>query len=205
MLFELHCHSTYSDGNGTPAQIIEHAKRIGLSGIAITDHDNLTGSLLALKHSSKDFKVIPAIEVSSVEGHIIGLNVLENIPKGLSALETVECIHSLGGLAIAAHPYDYWRGGVGDLILNIPFDCVEVINGHTFGNRKNPESVCRQVKLNMVGGSDAHTLQEIGLVTMEYEGDILSCLKTGNIVIHSKSISKLLLNHGMGLVKRKLF
>jgi hypothetical protein len=40
---DLHLHSTFSDGTDSPAAIVEAARRIGLSAIALTDHDNLDG------------------------------------------------------------------------------------------------------------------------------------------------------------------
>src|SRR5437660_637898 len=44
---DLHIHTTHSDGNYTPAQVVELARRCGLSAIAITDHDTSSGILAA--------------------------------------------------------------------------------------------------------------------------------------------------------------
>jgi predicted metal-dependent phosphoesterase TrpH len=203
MLFEIHCHSTFSDGRATPKEIVEYAKN-RLDGIAITDHDRIDGSLEALKYANERFTVIPGMEVSSIEGHILALNVRKAIPSYLSAKETVDAIHSMGGLAVAAHPYDLWRRGVGDLIMTLPFDAAEVINGHTFGSRKNVAKMCSKAGIAKVGGSDAHTLSEIGSVAVEFEGDILSSIKSGRIRVRSKPVPQLILNHGMSLMKRKI-
>lgn len=43
MAVDLHTHSTYSDGSATPGEIVAAAVGAGLSGIALTDHDNLDG------------------------------------------------------------------------------------------------------------------------------------------------------------------
>ncbi len=43
MAVDLHLHSTYSDGSTAPAEIVRRAAAIGLSGIALTDHDTLEG------------------------------------------------------------------------------------------------------------------------------------------------------------------
>jgi predicted metal-dependent phosphoesterase TrpH len=203
MLFELHCHSTWSDGKATPRQIVEYAKG-RLDGIAITDHDVIEGSVKALALSAEGFRVISGMEVSSKEGHILGLDIRELVPRDLSAKETVERIHALGGLAIAAHPYDRWRKGVGDLIHRVPFDAVEVANGHTFGNTKNPVRECGKAGLPMVGGSDAHTLDEVGLVCVECEGDILASIRAGKTMVKSVPLHRLILSHGVGLVKRRI-
>jgi 3',5'-nucleoside bisphosphate phosphatase len=38
---DLHCHTTFSDGTMTPSELLAHAKQIGLSALAITDHDTI--------------------------------------------------------------------------------------------------------------------------------------------------------------------
>jgi len=88
---DLHIHSQYSeDASGTPLEIAKVLKKKGLNGMAITDHNTIEGGLSALKAASKDFVVIPGIEISTKDGHIIALNVRETIPRGLTCEETVE-------------------------------------------------------------------------------------------------------------------
>lgn len=203
MRFEIHCHSDVSDGRHTPLQMLEKARKIGLDGMVLTDHDEISGSLSLLEHATEDFRVYPGIEVSAKEGHILALNVKEIIPKGLSGKETVERIHSLGGIAIAAHPYDRYRRGVGDLIHNADFDAVEVVNGHTFGNRKDPVKEARDAGLSMTGGTDAHTTSELGGVTIEVHDDLIKDILKGKLEIHSKNTGLLFLNHWVGIGRRR--
>lgn len=74
---DLHVHTIASDGDFTVREIVKKAKAIGLAGIAITDHDTVSG-LTEIKKISKeeDFLIIPGIEISTVwEGqavHILG-------------------------------------------------------------------------------------------------------------------------------------
>ena len=204
MLFELHCHSRHSDGNGLPKEMVEFAMKAGLSGLAITDHDAIEGSLEALDYATEGFRVISGMEVSSSEGHILGLDIRELIPRDISAAEVVDRVHAQGGLAVAAHPYDRRRRGVGDLIFKLPFDAVEVVNGHTFSNWRDPVNACQQAHMPMVGGSDAHTVDEIGSVTVEYEGDVLAAIRSGKARIRSKPKMQLMLRHGIGMIRRKL-
>lgn len=77
-LCDLHTHSTYSDGTYSPIQLIAEAERVGLSAIALTDHNTLTGLpefLLAAETSSVE--AIPGIEFSTdymeMELHIVCL------------------------------------------------------------------------------------------------------------------------------------
>lgn len=75
--FDLHVHTTASDGVLTSAQVISMAKRKGLKGLAITDHDTVAGIASAIKAGvAKDIEVIPGVELSTEwdrrEVHILG-------------------------------------------------------------------------------------------------------------------------------------
>jgi hypothetical protein len=63
---DLHIHSTASDGSFTPAEILDHAQKLNLAAIAITDHDSIDGSREALRigiPSSIDF--LTGVEISA--------------------------------------------------------------------------------------------------------------------------------------------
>lgn len=73
---DLHTHSTASDGSMSPAELVRHAKAVGLSAIALTDHDTIAGIGDALEEGRKiGLEVIPGIEISvdyKPEMHILG-------------------------------------------------------------------------------------------------------------------------------------
>lgn len=74
-MIELHCHTTASDGTLSPEALVEHAAELGVTHLAITDHDTTKGSLLAapLCHE-RGIVLIPAIELSSTyEGQSMDL------------------------------------------------------------------------------------------------------------------------------------
>jgi predicted metal-dependent phosphoesterase TrpH len=156
-------HSNYSpDSLITPEQLIFYAKKRGLDGIAVTDHNRLDGALNMAK--ATDFLIVPGMEITSAKGHVLGLNVREQIPKGLSVDETVDKIHEAGGTAIACHPYAPFKMGVGDSV-NSKFDAVEVINSSAFPFRrsvKHAELIAARLGIGRVAGSDAHYGPEIG-------------------------------------------
>jgi len=183
MKIDIHTHSSYSDGVNTPGEMVRYAKKIGLDGIAITDHNVIDGAIKALKYNSEDFTVIPGIEVSSEEGHILGLGITELIERAIPAEEVVERIHELGGIAIAAHPYDRFRSGVGDLIYKIDFDAIEVINGRTILTTRDMRKIAKNIKLPKVGGSDAHSLDELGSVSIVVDNDPIESILKGNVEI----------------------
>ena len=88
---DFHTHSTCSDGTFSPTQLIQHAEEIGLSAIALTDHDSVDGIEEAL-NASKNAKLefIPGIEFSvtaDTEIHIIGLFIDH---KNETLLNTIE-------------------------------------------------------------------------------------------------------------------
>lgn len=183
MKIDIHTHSSYSDGVNTPEEMVKYAKKIGLDGIAITDHDVIEGSIKALKYNSEDFMVIPGIEVSSEEGHILGLGITEIVERAIPAEEVVERIHELGGIAIAAHPYDRFRSGVGDLIYKLDFDAIEVVNGRTLSTTRDMAKIAENIKLPKVGGSDAHCLDEVGSVSILVDNDPIESILKGNVEI----------------------
>ena len=161
---DLHVHTTYSsDSLITPKELIYYAKKNGLNAVAVTDHNYLDGAI-KIAREVKDFLVIPGMEVSSSEGHIVALNVKECIPRGLSAIETVERIHNAGGVAVACHPYVYFKGCLRNAVCDV-FDAIEVINARAvpFGySVKKAREAAEKFKLSQVAGTDAHYGPQIG-------------------------------------------
>ena len=160
---DLHVHTTYSkDSLITPKDLIYYAKKRGLNAVAVTDHNELEGAYKIAKET--DFLVIPGMEVTSSDGHIVALNVHELIPRGYSAAETVEHIHEAGGVAIACHPYVYFKGCLREKVSKT-FDAIEVINARAFpfkNSVKKAEEAAARLKLSRVAGTDAHYGPQIG-------------------------------------------
>lgn len=67
---DLHMHSTYSDGNLTPEEIVRHARRAGLQAIALTDHDTVLGLPAAMEEGrTAGVEIVPGIELSTHSDH----------------------------------------------------------------------------------------------------------------------------------------
>ena len=160
---DLHVHTTYSkDSLITPKDLIFYAKKRGLTAVAVTDHNELDGAYKIAKET--DFLVIPGMEVSSSDGHIVALNVREIIPRGLSAPETVLRIHLAGGVAIACHPYAYFKGSLEGNVCET-FDAIEIINARAFPFKRNLKKATETadcLNLSRVAGTDAHYGPQIG-------------------------------------------
>ncbi|NTW12340.1 MAG: PHP domain-containing protein, partial [Anaerolineales bacterium] len=81
-LADLHIHTIYSyDGTASVPAVLKRAAQIGLDVIAVTDHDEIAGSLKALELApAYGVEVIPGTEVTTSEGDLLALNVTEKIP-----------------------------------------------------------------------------------------------------------------------------
>jgi 3',5'-nucleoside bisphosphate phosphatase len=89
---DLHVHSTASDGTMSPAAIVADAEHLGLSAIALTDHDSVEGVAAALSAvRGDDLVVVPAVELSATapdgrDLHILGYRVDQHDARLLTRL-----------------------------------------------------------------------------------------------------------------------
>jgi predicted metal-dependent phosphoesterase TrpH len=163
---DLHVHSCYSeDGAGTPEEIIAALQKRGLQGVAITDHNTVAGSLKAVAACPKDFVVIPASEVSTADGHLLALNVTEQVPRGKSIQETVDLVVARGGIPIIPHVYRALSGIHAEKLraISSKISAIEVFNGCSLP-RTNLKCarLARSFKLGGTGGSDSHMPEYAG-------------------------------------------
>jgi predicted metal-dependent phosphoesterase TrpH len=171
---DLHCHSFFSaDGVSSPEDLIATARKKGLHGFALTDHNTSDGCRYLLDKGLvredgqpvDDFVIIPGVEVTTAEGHLLCLGVILPYLKGVPALEVCEMVHSMGGVAIPPHPYDLFRAGIREAVLDtLPIDALEVFNAATTLKRYNQKALAyaQQRGLPMTAGSDAHHHAAIG-------------------------------------------
>jgi hypothetical protein len=179
--FDLHLHTFYSsDGCASPEAMIAAAKRRGLSGIAITDHNTCDAvEHLARKGLIRDdgaavegFLVIPGVEVSTADGHLLCLGTTLPQMKGRPAIEVVAAIQERGGIAIAPHPFDKFRAGIRAEILDqLPLNALETFNAavslRSF-NELASEYAARR-GLAATAASDAHHASAAGICSISYD------------------------------------
>lgn len=194
MILDPHIHSTYSsDSTASPRDIIKRAKKIGLDAIAVADHNTIKGSLATIEEAKdfEDFVVVPAVEVSSSKGHIVALGIKEDVENGLSPEDTVEKIRSLGGIAVAAHPFVSYRDGLCDNVKELDIDAIETLNSrYIFGySNWKAKNLAERRNLPEIGSSDAHFIGAIGSCVTEFEADfsyesIIDAILSGKTTVY---------------------
>lgn len=180
---DLHVHTNFSDGLDNPRDIVRAAHQEGLQVIAVTDHDTLEGAVRAKEYSHNrpdlGVEVIVGEEISTTNGHLIGLFLKTLVPPRLSAKRTVELIHQQGGLAVLAHPFHPFTGKFPkfpravELIDELELDGMETLNnGEFYGPPFNAKAakLCRLKGFAAVGSSDAHKARFVGMAYTEFPG-----------------------------------
>ncbi len=195
---DFHVHTFFSmDGVSSPEDIIAAARAAGLHGFAVTDHNTCDavdymverGMMRADGLPVDGFLVIPGIEVTTADGHLLCLGCkLPSSLKGLPAIEVCRLAHEAGGICVAPHPYDLFRAGIRESVLDtLPLDGLEVFNAATTlkrHNRKAYEYAGRR-GLPMTAGSDAHHAGAVGVACTIVTTDdfsvrgILAAMKNG--------------------------
>ena len=104
---DLHIHTMASDGTAGVAQVLARAEEARLDVIAITDHDRIDAARAAQAMAIKNklrVQVIVGEEISTLQGHVLGLFLEERVRPLRSLRRTIAEIHEQGGIAIPAHP-----------------------------------------------------------------------------------------------------
>ncbi len=168
---EFHCHTRYSkDSLVTPKQLVQTCRRKKIDRVIVTDHNNIKGALAA--QSIAPELVIIGEEIMTTKGEILGAYLLEEIPAGLSPLETIKRLHTQGAFISIAHPFDTTRHGhwqEADLLEILPLiDAIETFNARCLlpSMNKKAKDFAERFKLPSTVGSDAHSRFELGRATL---------------------------------------
>jgi predicted metal-dependent phosphoesterase TrpH len=164
LYFDCHIHSNCShDSLMRPGRILKQAKKAGLTGVAITDHDTIRGSLEARKLEKEiGVTVIPGVEILTDSGDIIGLLINEEI-RSHRWDEVIDEIREQGGVAVLPHPYRSHRN-IHELAKAV--DLIEVWNARsTVEQNERALQLAGRLQKPGMYGSDAHTYAEIGNVS----------------------------------------
>ncbi|CQR71730.1 PHP domain protein [Sporomusa ovata DSM 2662] len=190
MFIDTHIHeSKYSlDSHVSLAEIVDRARKIGLDGICITDHDDnrIRHEARALSQAL-GYLIIPGCEVLTYEGDIVvfGVDVLP--AEKVHATELISYVNCKGGVGISAHPFRNNNRGLGEGIRSLPgLAGVEGLNGNT--DLASNLQACRlagELGLPIFGASDAHHVHEVGKYATYFsrkilnEADFIGAIKAG--------------------------
>jgi len=184
MKLDLHVHTTaYSSCSVmSPDEAMQAAKKAGLDGICITEHNKIwkaeDAAALSARHGLPVFR---GLEITTTGGDVLVFGIEEEPAQLWTPALLQHKVDREGGVAIAAHPF---RGFLvfGFSVLQMEFeDALEnPIFGHVHGievcnslvtNEENDlaRRVAEELGLVMVGGSDAHTPTAVGNCVTHFE------------------------------------
>ena len=188
---DFHIHTKYSmDCHNELEDIVKRCQKLGLTCIAIADHDAVEGGLELQKIAP--FKVIVAEEVQTYNGEVMGMFLKKRIASGIPLQQAIAAIKEQGGLVNIPHPFDPMRG----LRLNAEefnkfapqIDLIEVFNARvpTAQTNTKAENFARQHNLPGTAGSDSHSIAEMGSVAVTMNdfntpAEFLAAIKTATI------------------------
>jgi predicted metal-dependent phosphoesterase TrpH len=207
---DLHIHTNEGDGLDSVRAIFEYVETsTDLDVIAITEHENL-----GVAHAARDlwakrgyrFDVVPGVEVTTLEGHVVALYLEEPVASLRRVEETLDAIHSQGGLAIVPHPLSWLTRSIGPGTLDrvaasrsgIYFDAMELANPSPparVSMAKARRLNSQRYHLPAVGSSDAHFRQAIGSGYTQFAGSTAQALRAslsvGNVTAHQRHFPSL--------------
>jgi len=190
MKFDIHVHSSHSfDCSVKPVDIMKKASKC-LDGIAITDHDTVSG-LKEAEQTAKKYGLIfiPGVELKTPSGDIVLLGV-----KEMPDIETFEDLEELidenDGAMILAHPFAGPVPGVP--FTEMPeilksFHAIEVYNAFTpLDANLKAMKLARELNMTAVAATDAHNLDLIGRAFTKADNissadDFIRALKKGDV------------------------
>jgi predicted metal-dependent phosphoesterase TrpH len=197
----LHLHTLASDGLMSARDLVDYVEhRTDLDVIAITDHDETSASLegreWAARHAYR-VQVIPGVEVTTRDGHLLALFVEERPPALRIARATAEWIMRSGGLCIAPHPFTRWTHSLSQramqsLVMSGLLSGVEVFNASLAGRASRPQALrfAEQHGLAGIGASDAHMMSMVGLAHTRFAGrtplDLKHAIRTASTVAEGR-------------------
>lgn len=200
-IFDLHVHTNRgsADSGLDPEDMFEEAKRIGLTGIMVAEHEGWAKYDFEKFSDSHDLVLIRGLEVYTPLGHVIAIGLEKQVTGFHGGIEQVELlrkeIDDVGGFLILAHPFRFFFDLQGVYSQNILFrdtqnfpdtaeeaskhpvfplmDSIEVVNGGNIDTENRfAQEVAEVLGISGTGGSDAHSLQGLGKGSTYFDEDI---------------------------------
>lgn len=212
--FDFHTHSFFSaDASSKPERMVEVAKLRGLSGIAITDHNTCRVVDYCLQKGLmredglpvNDFLIIPGVEISTADGHLLCIGITLPDRKGIPAQQVADEIRARGGIPVPAHPFDRWRAGICSTVMDrMRLDVVEAFNAASSRKKYNEQAraYAERRSLKMTAGSDAHHPTAVGVCWTSLELEMFSLANVIQQLLKATQIEEHSLTFFQGITKR---
>jgi len=200
MRIDLHVHTSPRSPCSTidPTELVQEAKRIGLDGFCLTEHQVLWNwEETARLAGDNGIKIFRGNEITTAQGDVLVFGLDQEIQGIITIQELHQIVKSAGGFSIAAHPFRGFKTfGVGQLGMTLDqackkkilqfVDAVEIRNGRvTEKENEVAREVAEKLGLKGTAGSDAHEIVALGTWVTIFEKDfiteedLLQELKTG--------------------------
>ncbi len=177
MLFDLHIHTTLSPCSKLDIrEILAWSRSFGLDGVCITDHDTM-----AVRHGVREglqpdgLCVLFGMEYTTPSGDFLLFGPFEDLAPGRSAEAVLRIAEKRGGVAVAAHPFRRGRSVAERVFREGRCYLAETINGRNADlDNLRAETLRRRYAIGETGGSDAHSLPELGRAATRFPRPVQS-------------------------------
>lgn len=168
MKVDLHLHDNKysSDSHVSIEEIVEEARRKGLDGIALTNHESTDVRKEIEEFVQKyNFPIFPGVEYLSKDGDIVAFGIDELPKEQMTAQEFIDYVAKSGGTCTAAHPYRTNNRGLEDkLNLVKGLTAIEGYNGSTSEYHNGlAAATAKKLGIQVLGSSDAHVKEKVGI------------------------------------------
>lgn len=158
-------------------------ERTDLDVVAITDHDHIRGAWRAREvwaNRSHRFEVVVGIEITTTEGHLLGLFLEDPVDSLVPLEEAIEAVHRQNGLCVVPHPTSRATRSLSETTLlriasngTSGFQAIETSTGSPIGRiwTARAQRINREhLNLAEIGASDAHFATSVGTAHTEFKG-----------------------------------
>jgi len=182
MIIDMHVHTVASGDSLIAAEdLIEHALDLGLDAICVTEHDSYQASAVVEEFAEgTSLKVFRGAEIPTDAGHMLVYGITNDDWKDYlqqhkgNAQRLIDYVRAVDGVVVPAHPFDPAKPGVRDAVPTLAgVFAIECFNGQAeAADNQRAQVLAQRLDLKMIGGSDAHSLFELGRCITEFDNNI---------------------------------